>query len=308
MSVHSPFNWGNAVGTDSSMPRQLFGYDVLQFLGEGAGSILYAVSDPATHQIYALKHVIRVNDKSDRFIDQLQAELEVGRHVSHPALRRSIELKFNRTLLRKTIDAGLVLELFDGESLEAKPLCAVDEIVDCFTQVGFALDALHQGGWVHCDLKPNNLLRAATGTMKVIDLGQACPIGTVKERVQGTPDYMAPEQAKCEVLTARTDVFNFGATLYWALTGRKIPTLFNLSKKENSFLFDAKIPSPLDLNAAVPPNLSALVMECVRTSPTKRPASMGDVTRRLEVIHHMLHYQHRPSTSTLRDTYVSPMN
>ena len=120
--------------------------------------------------------------------------------------------------------------------------------------------------------------------MKVIDLGQACRAGTVKQRIQGTPDFISPEQVKCEPVSLRTDVFNFGATLYWALTHKKIPTLFTLKKGDNSFLVDDRIMAPADHNPQVPANLSNLVMECVRTNPAKRPENMTEVTRRLETI------------------------
>jgi serine/threonine protein kinase len=296
MFVDHSMNWAKPNGDDHFVPRTLFGSDVLEYLGQGAGSHLYAVSDPQTHQIYALKHVVRTNEKSERYVAQLQTEFDVGRSANHPTLRRSIDLKINRTLLRKTIDAALILELFDGDSLEARPLASIDQAVDCFIKVGQALAAMHSAGWVHCDLKPNNLLRSHDDQMKVIDLGQACRVGTIKERVQGTPDYMAPEQAKCEPVTPRTDVFNFGATFYWALCGKNIPTLYNINKSSNSFLFDARIPSPLDHNPLVPQNLSALVMECVKTSPQKRPDSMVCVTRRLEIIQHLLRH-HRGEQS-----------
>jgi serine/threonine protein kinase len=298
MFASYPMNWAQPPGGDNNpIPKSLFGYDVLEYLGQGAGSSLYAVSDPLTHQIYALKHVVRTNDKAERFVTQLQTEFDVGRAVNHPVLRRSVDLKINRTLLRKTIDAGLVLELFDGESLESRPTTSIDQTIECFIKVAQALAAMHNSGWVHCDLKPNNLLRANNDDMKVIDLGQACRAGTIKERVQGTPDYMAPEQVKCEAVTCRTDVFNFGATLYWALTGKNIPTLFNLNKGPNSFLFDARIPSPLDHNPGVPQNLSELVMECVKTSPAKRPDSMITVTRKLEIIQHLLRHHNGAASS-----------
>jgi serine/threonine-protein kinase len=294
----TPLDWTKPLGGDNILPKTLFGYDVLEFIGQGAGSNLYAVTEPQTHQIYALKHVVRVNDKSERFVTQLQTEFDVGRAVNHPALRRSIDLKINRTLLRKTIDVALILELFDGEPLEFKPPPTIDDAVECFIQVGHALAAMHATGWIHCDLKPNNLLRSSSGDMKVIDLGQACRTGTIKERVQGTPDYMAPEQVKREAVTPRTDVFNFGATLYWSLCGKNIPTLYNINRSDNSFLFDARIPSPTHYNPLVPENLSLLVMECVKTVPAKRPDSMSTVTRRLEVIQHLMRH-HRTSAPDL---------
>jgi eukaryotic-like serine/threonine-protein kinase len=124
--------------------------------------------------------------------------------------------------------------------------------------------------------------------VKVIDLGQACPVGTKKERIQGTPDYIAPEQVKCLPVSIRTDIYNYGATMYWALSGRKMPTLFTVGKGENSMLSDDLIPGPSVINPLVPEQLSNFVMECVRLNPKKRPADMGEVARRLEIIQHVI--------------------
>jgi serine/threonine protein kinase len=292
---------------ERSTPKELFGYEVLGYLGTGAGSEIYAVADPVTRQLYALKHVVRTDVKSERFIAQLEAEYEIGRSVLHPGLRRSIELLTNKTLLRKATEAVLLLELFDGLPLETRPTSSLDSTLDCFIQVAHALEALNASGYVHCDLKPNNILRGSNGDVKVIDLGQACKSGLVKERVQGTPDYISPEQVKCGPVTNRTDVFNFGATLYWALTGRNIPTLFGVSKKSNSFLLDDKIPSPRELNPGVPETLSELVTECIRTSASKRPESMAAVARRLEVIQHHVRHTTNGQPSGGRNGVLSPL-
>jgi serine/threonine protein kinase len=270
-----------------ALPKTLFGYEVLDYIGQGAGSRIYLVSHADTRQIYALKHVVRSTERDERFVEQLEAEYEVGRLVNHPGLRRSIDVKVNRTLLRKTIDACLIMELVDGTPLEANPPRNVLDSVDCFIKVAQALLSLHQLGFVHCDLKPNNILRNSLGEVKVIDLGQACKIGTVKKRIQGTPDFISPEQVRCQEVTGKTDVFNFGATLYWCLTGRKLPTLFNIKKGETSFLVDSEIPAPRGLNPAVPETLSNFVMECVKTNAAKRP-EMADCARRLEIMEHAL--------------------
>src|ERR1039458_2001032 len=188
----------NNLTPNNGVPKQLFGYDVIDLIGEGAGSIIYAVSRPESGQIYALKHVVRKTDKDVRFIEQLENEFEVSKRFTHPGLRRSIDVKVLRTLLRKPTEAMLVMELFDGTPLDAQQSRDVDGTVDIFIQVAEALDALHGYGFVHCDLKPNNILVNNRGEVKVIDFGQACPVGTAKARIQGTPAFISPEQVKWE--------------------------------------------------------------------------------------------------------------
>ena len=112
------------------------------------------------------------------------------------------------------------------------------------------------------------------------------------ETILGTPDYIAPEQVKCAAVTPQTDIYNLGATLYWALTGKAIPTLYTVQKKgEHSFLLDSKIETPMELNPKVPPAVSNLVMECVSTKPAKRPADMDQMINRLELGKHILQKQ-----------------
>ena len=276
--------------TDANpLPKAVFGYDVVDFIGEGAGSRIFAVTHPSTKQLFALKYVVPKTDKDLRFVEQLETEFEVGKLVNHQGLRRSLDLKANKTFFRRVTEAALVLDLFDGVSLERRLPQSMTQLVEVFIKSADALASLHALGYVHCDLKPNNILvDAATMNVKVIDLGQAAKVGTAKTRIQGTPDYIAPEQVKCLPVTVQTDVFNFGATMYWSLCGRKLPTLFNIKKSENSFLVDAVMATPRDCNKLVPETLSNLVMECVRTNPQKRPADMAELSRRLEIILHVM--------------------
>lgn len=300
MSALSPTSFIDPA-LDPGLPRKLFDYDVVDLIGSGAGSLIYVVTDPKTRQLLALKHVVRKTDKDDRFIEQLENEYHVGGQLNHPGLRRSLDFKTNRTLLRRVTEAALTMELFDGVPLETHLPRELTEIVAAFILTSQALGALHAHGFVHCDLKPNNILRDSSGRVKVIDLGQAAKNGTVKKRIQGTPDYMAPEQAKCRPVTFQTDIFNLGATMYWALCGRKLPTLFNVRKAENSFIVDDQLATPRDINPTVPETLSNLVMECVRTNPTKRPQDMAELTRRLEVIDHTL--RRRPGQAAAAQAY-----
>jgi serine/threonine protein kinase len=281
------------------MAQKLLQYEVIDRLGEGARSTIYAVYDPLNRHIYALKHVVRKEDKDQRFIDQVKAEFEVTKLFNHPNLRRTFELKFIKGLLGREKEAFLIMEMVDGKALDQHLPPSMLDILETFIKAAEGLKAMHQLGYVHCDIKPNNILRNDAGDVKVIDFGQSVRAGTTKERIQGTPDYIAPEQVARKPVTPQTDVFNLGATIYWALAGRTIPTLYTVGKAgENSFLLDTRIDTPQQLNPKVPTALSNLVMECIATSPSKRPASMEQVVQRLELAKHVLRKQlNQPSQS-----------
>jgi eukaryotic-like serine/threonine-protein kinase len=290
------------------MVQKLLNFDVLERLGEGARSTIYAVIDPLTRQTYALKHVVRTDPKDIRFIEQMENEFSVSKQFTHPNLRRSYDLKINKTLLLKVAEAFLIMELFNGKAMDVYLPPSMVDIIDAFIQAANGLKAMHVMGYAHCDIKPNNILRDDKGQVKVIDFGQSVKIGTIKERIQGTPDFIAPEQVARRPISVQTDVFNLGATLYWALTGRHIPTLYTVNKKgENSFLLDTRIDTPQDLNSKVPNALSNLVMECIATNAKKRPTDMDVVTQRLELAKHVLTRANNPA-ATLSDSTLSDSN
>src|SRR2546423_15408312 len=142
----------------SGMPKTIFEYDVIDFIGEGAASMIYAVSDPKTRQLYALKHVVRKTEKDARFIEQLENEFNVGKTVVHENLRRIFDMKQNRSLLLKVNEAVLLMELFDAVPLENSLPGSLSALMQVFIETGKALAALHKLGLVHYDLTPSTTL------------------------------------------------------------------------------------------------------------------------------------------------------
>ena len=121
------------------------------------------------------------------------------------------------------------------------------DVMLIFRMVANGLGAMHLQGYIHCDIKPNNILINPNGSIKIIDLGQSCRNGTTKTRIQGTPDYIAPEQVRRQPLDQRTDVFNLGATMYWALTGKNVPTLIPKKSEAVGFSLPKPVSSPSEL-------------------------------------------------------------
>ncbi|MEY3026003.1 MAG: hypothetical protein RLZZ238_900 [Planctomycetota bacterium] len=260
--------------------EMLHGYRVRKWLGDGAFSVVYLVDDGKNHTQYAMKHVISEGEKEDRYLDQLRMEWEVGRKVKHPNIRDIIELKGEGGFgfLRKSgRDLGLVMEMIDAPSLEdllqrGNTRFSIPEWVAIFRDVASALVQMHEKGYAHADMKPNNILWDEAHT-KVIDLGQAWKIGSTKPRMSGTPGYVAPEQPFIEPITAQTDVFNFGATMYRLLRGKFAPQTVHRKYPKDFQLPESTIGEATPLaqwNPQIPERLSDLILNCLEIEPAKR--------------------------------------
>ena len=271
----------------STLPTELFGYRVVAKLGSGAASELYAVQDPKTKQVWALKHVVRHDDKGARFIEQVEQEHAIGSKLDHPNVRGVSKVHRTRKLFTTT-EIGLLLELVDADAMDQRMPRNMLEAVDQFRQIADGLAHMHERGFVHADMKPINAMVCANGDVKIIDLGQACAIGTKKKRIQGTPGYIAPEQAQREAVTAATDVYNLGATMHWVLVGEVIPTALPPKGDGELGAVDVKmiqLPKPPHVrNPRIPAALSELVMDCIQLEPSARVASMKLVSERLSAI------------------------
>ena len=272
-------NLGNA-----ALPDKLFGYTVMRRLGQGAGSMVYAVCKPGCDQLFALKLVQRQEKDDDRFVDQLSNEYAVSRRFAQPGLRRCPLLRLKRGWGFKVEEAALMMDFIDGAALGAQGLPEMGELLDSMNQTARALHALHGLGFVHCDIKPGNILRATDGQTWIIDFGQTCRLGTAKDRIQGTPDYIAIEQVRRQAVSPRTDVFSLGATMYWLLTGKFVPTAALLKGEDTAALSRQDYASPRELRSYVPAGWSDLVMRCVRMLPGERPAGMAEVLAGLEAL------------------------
>jgi len=222
-------------------------------------------------------------ERSDfRFIEQVEAEYAHASKLDHPNLRKVYNLKRIRKWLAVS-EVQLMMEYCEGETIQNNRPQSVPRVLQIFTKVAEVLDHMNSRGIIHADTKPNNILITENDEVKVIDLGQSCEVGTVKDRIQGTPDFIAPEQVHRQPLDGRTDVFNFGASLYWTLTGRAIPTALpqtdSIRERREHVLHPIS-----ELNPNVPPALVKLVEDCIEPMVTRRPSSMKDVVSRLGLV------------------------
>ncbi len=270
------------------------GYEVLEYLGSGARSTIWRLRDKKTGQFCALKRVVRYSGDDNRFFEQAINEFKVAANFDHPAIRKYHRIRKVRSLL-KLKELHLFMELCPGSSCQNNRPDNVSQTARIFLAVAEALTHMHSRWFVHADIKPNNIIVSDNGTVKIIDFGQSCPVGTVKERIQGTPDFIAPEQVYRRPLDGRTDVFNFGASLYWTLTGQAIPTILPKKTSNVPMISDLRVKPPEELNNNVPVSLSRLIMDCIEPNPIRRPQNTKDVFIRLDLIAHALNRNNHAS-------------
>jgi len=262
------------------------GFTIRRRIGTGARSTIYLATDDEDKTKVALKRVIFQRPEDVRVFEQVQTEFKVARRIDHLYIRKCNKLRKIRSML-KVREMLLSMEYFDGKNLEDCPTLSLGDVLLVFRMIATALNAMHQHGYVHCDIKPNNILMSKSGSIKIIDLGQSCKIGTVKHRIQGTPDYIAPEQVRRKPLGPKTDIFNLGATMYWALTGKHAPTLIPKKNKFGLPVTETRR-APNEIKKRIPVGVSKLVMDCIEDDPANRPLNMMTVISRLDLMVHSI--------------------
>jgi len=259
------------------------GFRVIKKLGVGARTTIYLAVDLSTNKKVALKRAVLETEQDHRIFEQMTTEYKISNKINHPYIRKCYAPIKKRKFF-KTNEMLMPMELFDGRSLEDSPSLSLGDILLIFRMVATGLNAMHQKGLIHCDIKPNNILISPEGSIKIIDLGQSCKFGTIKTRIQGTPDYIAPEQVKRHQLSHRTDIFNLGATMYWAMTGKNVPTLISQKMDIGLQTDNNEFRAPHKIYRKIPRRVSKLVMKCVEEKPARRPENMSEVIATFDVL------------------------
>jgi serine/threonine-protein kinase len=253
-------------------------YRVVKDLGEGAGSTILLISDKnAGGKRYALKVVRKQDSDDDIYIEQAKNEYEASQKLNHPAISKIFDYRLKKSWFRVS-GVELLMEYVDGKALDDIEAPELAQLVLIFSQVASALAHMHRRGVYHGDLKPSNIMLSKNGQVKLIDFGTAWVRGQDKNRVQGTPQYIAPEQASERVVNEKTDVYNFGATMYRMFTGRFAQS--DIPRPGG----DRKLTAVNKINPRILSKLNNLVLSCLELNPEKRPAGMFEVRETLSAV------------------------
>ncbi len=257
-------------------------YEVVRPIGSGAGSTILLIRAKPSGQRFALKVVKRLGAEDDIYIDQAQHEFAIAGRLDHQAIVRIFDCRIHRKLF-KVVGVDLLMEYLDGRPIDDVEGLDLGVLLILFIQVASALGHMHRRGIYHGDIKPSNIMLTRTGRVKVIDFGTAWIRGQDKNRVQGTPEYMAPEQIGDKTVDVKTDVYNFGATVYRLVTGAYANVGF-------AGLGGPSVTHPpRDLNPDVPEALEEIILDCLQPRRRERAGDILEIRERLVELARSLH-------------------
>jgi WD40 repeat protein len=255
------------------------GYQVLEELGRGGMGVVYKALQAGLNRLCALKMILAGGHADHDDLLRFRTEAEAIARLQHPNIVAVYEIGEHDGL------PFFSLELCSGGNLNRKlagtPI-EPDEAAKLVRTLSVAMQAAHEANIIHRDLKPANVLLTADGTPKITDFGLAKKLDagdspTATGALMGTPNYMAPEQAKgMRNVGPATDVYALGAILYECLTGRppfKAATSFDTLLQVVS---EEPVP-PSQLNARVPADLQTIVLKCLLKEPGKRYGSAWEL-------------------------------
>ncbi|MCI0459563.1 MAG: serine/threonine protein kinase [Gemmataceae bacterium] len=259
-------------------------FQVLGTLGSGAHSSILHIRRSADSKQYALK-VVPIEDKDDlKYLEQAQHEFRIAQMVSHPSLVKVHALETPRDWLFRVRKVHLLIEYINGKTLDTMKGLSVPRLVQIFERIASALAHLHRRNIWHADLKPSNIMLSRAGEVKIIDYGLARVKGESRDRVQGTPEYMAPEQARGGTVNEGTDIYNFGATMYRLVTWRLPPNVLTATDDMpmDTKMFQSLLKPVRECNSEAPRELCNLIQQCLSFKPDKRPEHVSEILTVLE--------------------------
>jgi serine/threonine-protein kinase len=294
LSASFPAGWIPDLGNRALEPGDAVGpYTIVGFLGAGGMGEVYRAHDAGLKRDVALK--VRPTAfalDADRFA-RFQREAQILAALNHPNVAAIYGLEDSNGV------QALVLELVEGDTLAdciRKGRVPTSEALSIVDQIADGLEAAHNRGIVHSDLKPANVKLRADGTVKILDFGLAKALDALDPAtpraaatgpeifqaglIFGTAAYMSPEQARGEVVDKRTDIWAFGCVLYEMLTGRSAFRGESIEDILTAVLNEE--PEWRLLPAETPDGIVRLLRRCLEKNADRRLRDIGDARIEIE--------------------------
>ncbi|GAB7181974.1 protein kinase [Kitasatospora sp. Ki12] len=271
-------------------------YVLQRLLGEGGMASVHLAYDSVLDRQVALKSMHSELGRDDSFKERFRREAQAVARLEHPNIVTVYD-SGEDIAPDGSSTPYIVMQLIDGkglreainESVAQHGAMPAEEALKVTVGVLNALEASHDMGLVHRDIKPGNVMFDRKGNVKVMDFGIARALEsgvtsmTQTGMVVGTPQYLSPEQALGKPVDARSDLYSVGVMLFEMLTGQLVfdgDSAFSIAYKH----VQEEPPAPSALNRSVTPELDAFVAQALRKDPAHRfqsAAAMRDEAERL---------------------------
>jgi serine/threonine protein kinase len=272
------------------MPGQTLAnrYEIKEILGAGGMGVVFRAWDRELQEPIAIK-TLKPEAMEPSSIERFKQEIRLARKIAHRNVVRNYDLGESDGLL------FITMEYVEGTSLEKllrqRGKLPVSVALTVGKQLLRALEAAHEMGVIHRDIKPQNIVVDPTGLVKVMDFGIARLAEgkhasdskglTAVGSVIGTPQYMSPEQLMAADLDARSDLYAAGAVIFECLTGRVVFEAPNVAMLILAQVEQAA-PDPRSLNPAIPQELARIVLKALEKAREARWANAAEFSAALD--------------------------
>ena len=269
---------------DLNIGKKLDGrYEITELIGIGGMADVYKAVDIMENRVVAVKILKPEFSENEEFLKRFRNESKAIAVLSHPNIVKIYDVGFNDDI------QFIVMEYIDGitlkEFIEQQGALRWKDALHFITQILRALQHAHDRGIIHRDIKPQNIMLFADGTIKVMDFGIArfsrVDGKTMSEKTIGSVHYISPEQARGDYTDERSDIYSVGVMLYEMLTGRKMfdgenPVSIALMHMQEQPTF------PRTYVPSIPEALEEIVMHAVEKEPAKRYQSAAEMIKDID--------------------------
>lgn len=256
-------------------------YEILESIGAGGMSDVYKAKDRKLNRFVALKVLKKEFSENKDFVSKFRTEAQAAAGLEHQNIVNVYDVGEENGIYY------IVMELVEGITLkryiEKKQRLSVKESVSIAIQISMGLEAAHNNGIVHRDIKPQNIMISKDGKVKVTDFGiaKATSSNTITSNVMGSVHYASPEQARGGFSDAKSDIYSLGITLFEMLTGR-VPFNGETAVAIAIMQIQNEMPSPRKYVPEIPVSVEHIVLKCCQKSPDRRYQNMGELVEDLK--------------------------
>ncbi|MDO4330013.1 MAG: Stk1 family PASTA domain-containing Ser/Thr kinase [Lachnospiraceae bacterium] len=251
-------------------------YEIIEKIGSGGMADVYKAMCHTLNRLVAVKVLKDEFSQNEDFVNRFKMEAQAAARLAHP----------NIVNVYDVVDDGdihyIIMELIEGITLKryiAKKGCLeVKETIGIAIQMAQGMSAAHQQNIIHRDIKPQNIIISKDGKVKVADFGiaRAATSNTQELKAMGSVHYISPEQARGEMVDARSDIYSLGITMFEMVTGRLPFDGENTVTVAMAHLQNPITP-PKKCNPNIPECLEDIILKCTEKKPDDRYSSAEEV-------------------------------